>query len=219
VIGGGVMTRSNTRVIDVAKASDVPAVMDLLLSRATWLRSKGSDQWANFADKQDKLEHLVSTGRTWIMRDDATARPLGTITYVDPDPDFWTPEDRQVPAKYLAKLATDPESAGQGLGRLLLDFAKYQAVADGETREIRFDVWKTAADLQQYYLDQGWTYLRTVEKAGRFSGALFSYAVVPPQVNVLPNGLIIGQPSACLHTPPENAFEPGEREHGGAGVA
>lgn len=201
--------------IDIAGESDCPDVLGLLLARAEWLRSIGSDQWANFAETQDRLTRIISAGRTWLLRDDASGAPLGTITFTDTDPDFWTAEEQAVPSMYLAKLATDPAAAGMGLGRLLLDFAMYRAVAAQTIEEVRFDVWKTASDLQKYYVRLGWTYLRTVEVPGRNSGALFSRPVIPPLVNKPPCGLIIGKPSAFGTPKLKTTREPGEREHGG----
>jgi len=207
--------RSGLTAIWPASQADVDDVLGLLLARAQWLAALGSDQWHNFEEKRDHLEQQVLDGRTWIMRDDDTGKPLGTIRFTDPDPDFWTADEQQVPALYLAKLATDPNEAGRGLGRLLLDFAMYQAVASQTVREVRFDVWRTADRLQRYYLDQGWTRVRTVVKPGRFSGALFTRAVPRLTINTPPPGLIIAPARALRPVRERQAYEPGEREHGG----
>ncbi|HEY3481305.1 MAG TPA: GNAT family N-acetyltransferase [Streptomyces sp.] len=201
----------------LAGREDCPAVLDLLLGRAAWLRNRGSDQWHNFDEKQDKLEQVVAAGRTWLMRDGDDGTPLGTITFTDADPEFWTPEEQRTPALYLAKLATDPKVAGRGLGRTLLQFAMYMANADSTIEEVRFDVWKTAYDLHRYYEREGWTYVRTVDLPHRFSGVLFSREVVRPSVNQPPAGLELRPftPAGRL-AKPRVTWEPGEREHGGA---
>ncbi|WP_326960496.1 GNAT family N-acetyltransferase [Amycolatopsis sp. NBC_01286] len=202
-----------------AGRTDCSAVLDLLLSRAAWLKSRGSDQWYNFDEKQDELEQVVSKGHTWLMRDGAAGTPLGTITFTDADPDFWTFDEQRTPALYLAKLATDPEIAGRGLGRTLLQFALFEAAAN-RVDEVRFDVWKTAYDLQRYYEREGWSHLRTVDLPHRNSGALFSRKVVKPVYNRPPIGLEVrpftsAKSSSSSQT--RTTWEPGEREHGGSG--
>jgi GNAT superfamily N-acetyltransferase len=140
----------------------------------------------------------IAAKQTLLLRDANSFEPLGTITFsTEGDPDFWTEEERAVPSLYLAKLATRTDSAGQGLGRLMLDYALYYAVAQ-RLKEVRMDVWKTATNLHEYYRMQGWTYLRTVEKPGRFSGALFTRHVEPPKVNLPPRGLQVSPPAGTL---------------------
>lgn len=212
------MTRTGLKAIWQAGPTDVDDVLELLLARAHWLADQGSDQWHNFDEKKDRLEQQVRQGRTWIMREDDDGRPLGTITFTDADPDFWTPAEQEVPALYLAKLATDPCEAGRGLGRLLLDFAMYQAVAAQTIKEVRFDVWRTADRLQRYYEQQGWKHVRTVSKPGRFSGALFTRAVPDTKINIPPAGLIVAPSRALRPVRERQAYEPGERDHGGHGV-
>lgn len=62
--------------------------------------------------------------------------------------------------------------AGQGLGAELLDWAGTRAALDGATW-LRIDVWTTNERLQKYYLDLGFTHVRTVDLAHNPSGALF----------------------------------------------
>ncbi|WP_410666440.1 GNAT family N-acetyltransferase [Amycolatopsis sp. lyj-84] len=204
------------KAINLAQHGDVDDVLELLNARAKWLKARGSDQWHNFGQKQEQLADVVAAGRTWLMRDDETGRPLGTITFTDADADFWTPAEQETPALYLAKLATDPAASGQNLGALLLKFALYTAVPPVE--EVRFDVWRTASDLHAYYERQGWTKIRLVEKPGRFSGALFSRRVVRPRSNVLPSDLVVA-PARALQDPGYRVSRSeGEREHGGHGI-
>ncbi|QWF86086.1 GNAT family N-acetyltransferase [Amycolatopsis sp. CA-230715] len=189
--------------ISRASAHECPEVLALLLGRAEWLKRRGSDQWSNFADSQERLASIISAGRTWLLREDSSGTAVGTITFVDADSDFWTPSEQAVPALYLAKLATDPTGSGRGLGRLLLHFALYRAWSDSSIREVRFDAWKTATGLHEYYRREGWTHLRTVDVPGRRSGALFSRPV-DHSLAGMPNldSVGFGQPTAFVGNPP-----------------
>lgn len=174
-----------THTIWTASPSELATVMDLLNARVAWLRERGSDQWSTYERWEPEMAESIDEHRTWLLRDRRN-EPVGTITLsTEGDPDFWTVDERHVPALYPAKLATRLDVRGQHLGRLLLDFARYMAVAQ-RLQEVRLDVWKTSAELHRYYEREGWKYLRTVEKPGRFSGALFTRHVVPPPLVNMP---------------------------------
>lgn len=187
-----------TYTIWPARQDELPVVMDLLYDRVRWLQSRGSDQWSTYPRWEPEMVRSIARGETHLLRDADTFQPLGTITMsTEADSDFWTEEERAVPALYLAKLATRTGAAGRGIGRLMLDYSLYRAVAEG-LHEVRMDVWKTATELHDYYRAQGWTYLRTVEKPGRFSGALFSKVVEPPALNLPPEGMDVRPPGGVL---------------------
>lgn len=195
-------------------------VLELLLERADWLKSIGSDQWFNFAESRDRLERGISPDRTWILRDYVTGKALGTITFVDADPDFWTPEELTTPALYLGKLATSTSKEAHGLGEVLLQFATWWASSSWQYEEVRFDAWKTSTELHRYYQRQGFEYLRTVEVPGRRSGSLFSRPVCrwPGGAGRQPRppGLAVGGRPLAFGSRHE-VEEPGDREHRGAG--
>ncbi|MFI6030709.1 GNAT family N-acetyltransferase [Amycolatopsis magusensis] len=174
-----------------ARESELAQVMDLLLARVHWLQERGSDQWSTYPRWEPEMKVSIAENRTWLIWDNFTFEAVGTITFdTDGDTDFWTEEELKVPALYLAKLATSTSYRGRGIGRLILDFSLYQARALA-LQECRMDVWKSAHGLQDYYRSQGWTYLRTVEKPGRNSGALFKHEVSHEGINVPPSGLEI----------------------------
>lgn len=191
-----------------AREHELDTVMRLLHERVQWLRDRGSDQWSTYQRWRPEIENSVRRHETWLLRDADTYEAVGTIT-MSPhsDPEFWTEQEREVRALYLAKLATSPARRGEGLGALLLEFSHYCAVAD-QYRELRVDVWKTAHGLHNYYRQQGWAYLRTVDLPHRHSGALFTRQVVAPTVNLPPHGLTI-RPAGNGNVP-KRPIEPGE---------
>ena len=117
----------------------------------------------------DAAEHQAA--ETFIVWDAGT--PAATIT-VDrwANPDLWTPAEAAEPALYAHKLTVARAYAGRGLGAELLDWAGTRAVESGATW-LRLDVWTTNHELQRYYLEQGFTHVRTVVLAHNPSGALF----------------------------------------------
>jgi hypothetical protein len=159
------MTYTLTR----ATAADEPTVTGMLAERVEWLASRGLDQWGA-KDPARSIAATIAAGETWLLVDDVTGTAVGTLTMTTrPDRDFW---HDHVPALYLSKLATRVDQAGNGLGRLLVH-AAYLYGQQHQVSLLRWDVWRTNTQLQDYYRDLGGELVDVVEVAGRNSGALF----------------------------------------------
>jgi GNAT superfamily N-acetyltransferase len=113
----------------------------------------------------------IGAGETFLVWDAGT--PAATVT-VDgwANPDLWTPAEAAEPALYAHKLTVARAYAGRGLGAELLDWAGTRAAEKGAIW-LRLDVWTTNHELQRYYLEQGFTHVRTVVLSHNPSGALF----------------------------------------------
>lgn len=160
-----------------ARAEDLDDVMYLLNARIAWLRDRGSMQWST-RDFRPIMTETIRAGHTWLLYEGA--RPLATLTMSTiGDPDFWTPSELATPALYLSKLATDPAIKGRGLGALLIDWANAYAHSWGVS-VVRWDVWRTNQDLQDYYDRLGSRHVRTLDVPGRWSGALYEVAYEAP---------------------------------------
>jgi GNAT superfamily N-acetyltransferase len=162
---------SKPYVMHRAGTAELPEVMALLNERIRWLRERGSDQWNTGRDFQACIVNAIGQRNTWLLRDAGT--PVATLTMTSQgDPDFWTPEELRHPALYLAKMASTLHRSGEGLGSLMLSWAQDWAARTGFDL-LRWDVWRTNKQLQDYYRSIGGHYIRTVPATHRWSGALF----------------------------------------------
>lgn len=162
---------SKPYVMRRAGAADLSEVMALLDERTRWLRERGNEQWNTGRNFEPLIVDAIGWRNTWLLRDDDAS--LATLTLTpDGDPDFWTPEELKQPALYLGKMASALHRSGEGLGSLLLTWAQDWAARSGFD-SLRWDVWRTNNQLQDYYRSIGGRYVRTVQAAGRWSGALF----------------------------------------------
>lgn len=160
----------------LARSDDLDTVISLLDERIQWLRDRGSDQWSTGRTFQTRLRNSINRKETWLLLDRDTA--IGTVSIsTDGDPDFWTPEELAEPAIYVGKMATRIERSGESLGALMIQWVRDYAAHAGIGR-VRWDVWRTNEELQDYYRDLGGRHVRTVDAADRWSGALFE---VPAQ--------------------------------------
>lgn len=157
-----------------AHKEDINRVIELINNRTKWLAERGSDQWStNRSRLQERMANHIAAGRTWVL--DRNQETVGTVSIsTEADKDFWTNEEQKTPSLYIFRLATDPNLTGMGLGKHILQWSINYA-AEHDLAEVRCDAWKTSPGLHNYYLNNGWKYLRTEEVPGRYSGALFSH--------------------------------------------
>jgi GNAT superfamily N-acetyltransferase len=164
------------RTICPAAPSDLGDVLSLLKEAASWLRSRGLDQWPG-GFGADRIAPLINRGEVYLIRDGAVAIATVTVS-AEGDADFWTPAELAEPALYVAKLAIARDRAGHRFGELILRWTVDFAARQG-TDWARLDAWRTNHQLHRWYRQAGWTYVRTVPVPHRNSGALFQRPAIP----------------------------------------
>jgi GNAT superfamily N-acetyltransferase len=168
-----------TLTIRQAEPADLDTLEELREEAVAWLASKGLDQWQPGQPKvptRVTAEHAIARGVCYIAYDQH-GDIVGTITVDDhADPEFWTPAEQAEPALYVHRMIVPRAAAGGCLGARLLQWADEKARSSGR-RWLRLDAWKSNPRLHQYYSDQGFQHLRTVELAHRGSGSLFQRPV------------------------------------------
>lgn len=104
-----------------------------------------------------------------MLRDGHTT--AGTITLTpDAEDGLWTDEELTDSSMFINKLTVAREYAGHNLGGRLLDWAGDRACRAG-ARWLRLDAWTTSDALQRYYLEQGFTHVRTAREGTAVNGA------------------------------------------------
>ncbi|MFI0453729.1 GNAT family N-acetyltransferase [Actinomadura sp. 6N118] len=159
------------RTIRLATAGDLGDVLGLLNQAASWLHSRGLDQWPD-GFGPERITPMIERGEVYIVRGNSGAALATVAVSTTGDTDFWTPEELAEPSLYVSKLATTRLPAGQGLGELLLRWT-VDLAASQDAVWARLDVWRTNRQLHDWYRRAEWTHVRTVSLAHRRSGALF----------------------------------------------
>jgi GNAT superfamily N-acetyltransferase len=191
-----------------AVAADADRAVRLVLGRLTWLGGRGLDQWST-RDQGAAVRDSIAAGRTWVLCDGPQV--VGTLALsTTADPDFWTEQDRAVPALYVTKMATALDQAGHGLGDLLLDCVAAHGRARGVS-VLRWDAWRTNPELHRYYAAlSGVRHVRTVP--GLASGALFELASAdrsPEDVDVVAPTMTWATLPTARGAPPGHVGDPG----------
>ena len=149
-------------------------IHDLRAQAEKWLRDRGLDQFQPDGPSQawrahEIIDEVFDRGEfVGLELEDGRLVAVGATK--EPDPDFWTPEERAEPQVYVARFLVAEH--GHGYGEQLLARIAAQEAAQG-TPVMRLDCWRTSTALQAYYRRLGFRHLRTVVVEGRGSGALF----------------------------------------------
>lgn len=154
-----------------ATQDDATALMKLRLEAEEWLEAEGIDQWRSpgFRDRAlEKWKTDISAGRTYVV-EDGDKDVVGTVTLARPDTDFWTPADDLDSAVYVAKLISARHAGRSRLGGRIIDWAGSIARRQGRPW-VRLDCDRANTRLQDYYLREGFTHVRTESPAHRLSG-------------------------------------------------
>ncbi|GAB4087014.1 hypothetical protein GCM10028784_36440 [Myceligenerans cantabricum] len=168
-----------TLPLERATPDDAPAIEQLRHEARQWLASLGSDQW-NAAPHYDPasphgIAAGIKRGEVYVLRDGDSITATMTVDR-HADPEFWGPGDRPDDALYVHRMIVQRSASGSDIGGRMLDFAAGLARDVGKNW-LRLDAWRSNLALQRYYLNKGFTHVRTVNLAHRGSGALFQRRV------------------------------------------
>lgn len=139
-----------------------------------YVASKDTDQYQTGIDPavvRKNLDRQIDNGEFYGWQtDDGTFVAVAALT--EPDPDYWTPDERDEPQTYIGRLYVAEEAHGKGHGAAMLNAIAENARARDD-RWVRLNCWTTNTRLHAYYEANGYEHVRTVDVPGRMSGALF----------------------------------------------
>ncbi|MGH3794664.1 MAG: GNAT family N-acetyltransferase [Pseudonocardiaceae bacterium] len=166
--------------------------VDLLEEAASWLKSKGIEQWPSsfrapgkddiLKDRVEGLRRHADAGQLWVLRDGGNndqAVATAVVTHW-PELDFahgWPGGHSDLfDARYLCRMAVARAVSQQGLGRVMIGYAEWLARAAGITY-LRLDCSKSNEKLHAYYRRAGFDQVGLVDLNDRKTGALFQKRV------------------------------------------
>jgi ribosomal protein S18 acetylase RimI-like enzyme len=190
---------TDTLLVRPAGLDDMPAIIDLIEDAATWLRTKGTDQWDKPWPNRKARDNRVANGlrlkRTWLVVDH-TDNPVATVTCRRyPNQKLWTRAEQLEPAIYVSRLIVARRHAGRGIGEALIDWAGKWAQKQWKAEWIRIDVWTTNNALREYYEKRGFIFCREL---------LFSDDT--PWDERYPSAALFQKPIGTIHGPPAVQF-------------
>lgn len=155
-----------------AKPEDTEAVLQLLISTAEWLRSKGSSQWNALLRGEDshRTPEAIARGEVYIFEKGGVLAGMVMLMQKASswDQELWREEGHES-SIYLHRLNINREVAGGNLGEAIVRWAESGIRFPGKDR-IRLDCVAGSAKLNEFYLKCGYTYIGTaVNGMGEYS--------------------------------------------------
>ncbi|MBD3918502.1 GNAT family N-acetyltransferase [Paenibacillus sp. PR3] len=141
-------------------ADDAPAIMELLLQTALWLKSKGSTQWNGLLRGEDhhNTQECARRGDVYLFKD---GEALAGIVTLLRSPSAWDialwGEEGHDQAVYLHRLAINRAYGGLNLGDAILQWVHSSIRFDGKDR-IRLDCIDSNPLLDKFYRSAGYSY-------------------------------------------------------------
>jgi GNAT superfamily N-acetyltransferase len=140
-----------------------------------WLATKGTDQYRGGLDMAQVHVNIDHDFDNYpFVGWEVDGRIVAIMAIIDPEPDFWTPEERAEPQTYISRFFVTEH--GKGFGTALLN-AIVEKARQEDKQWIRLNCWSTNTALHRYYIAHGFEHVRTCDVPGRMSGALFQRAL------------------------------------------
>lgn len=141
-------------VIEQAGADDVETISEILQESARWLIDKGEKLWDLDLLTADKIRDQVEIGMFWTAKVDGES--AGCVRFQLSDEEYWGDVPHAADSAFIHRLAVRRKFAGQGISRILIDWAKAQARLEG--REfLRLDC-VDRANLRRVYENYGFEF-------------------------------------------------------------
>ncbi len=161
-------------IIEQARISDLDAVIDILEEAASWLASRGIDQWrpgSFLGSGYEAIAEQVNRGEVYLAM--LNGKSVGTLTLQWEDKKFWgdVPDD----AAYVHRIAIRRAYADKGLGSQLLRWAEHAAAEAGKTF-LRLDCMAENAPLCEYYEKANFECRREIQGKG-WRGRLYEKSI------------------------------------------
>ncbi|NDU72281.1 GNAT family N-acetyltransferase [Actinomadura sp. DSM 109109] len=169
-------------LLRMATPADIGALLDIYDSAHKWLAKRGTDQWQEPRLEPELMKAAILAAvhnrETWCAIDERERHAGLVIVKERTPPGLWLPEEEAEPHRYAYLALVSREHTGLGLGTDLIEWATNRAAAAG-ARWLRGDVWTDNKPLQDYYLRNGWEFVRTVHRPDQPSGVLVQRRAEP----------------------------------------
>jgi len=162
-------TRAGLVQVRRATPQNVDEVISIICEVATWLHSRGIDQWwpTERFERTKPWIHRAIRGELFLAY--LAGDPIATLTIQWEDASTWG--NRPPDAGYIHRLAVRRALAGNDVGRALLKWAEGVIKADGKSFA-RLDCWGKNEKLCAYYQSAGYTLVQETKVYG-YDTALF----------------------------------------------
>src|SRR6218665_319233 len=133
---------------------DLDFIFHLFDSAIAYQQKHNYELWPQFS--RQLIETEMQEKRHWKIMEVENIACIFSVLYSDPV--IWGAERDLQPAVYLHRIAINPDYKGQGMMRLIRDWALEHARQNGK-KYLRMDTWGHNETLRAYYIRCGFNYI------------------------------------------------------------
>lgn len=161
-------------MIKQAEEHDFLVIEEILLDAVTWMEKNNlQNQWNENNTKWDSLSKDYTINDFYI--DYHNGVPVGCIAITDLDTKYW-PEIPKGKSLYIHKLAVKRVSAGKGVSKELINFAKNLSLKKG-INSLRLDCNLQRKKLRMLYENEGFIYAGRKKSKNNYDMALYVWHI------------------------------------------
>ncbi|MCL2517129.1 MAG: GNAT family N-acetyltransferase [Oscillospiraceae bacterium] len=159
--------------INQAMETDIPIIEDILLDVFNWLESTGKHMWVHERIKWDFLSTFLKIEEFYIAY--IHNEPIGCMALIDFDPLIWQ-DINKGESLFIHRLAVKRNHAGQGVSKVLIDYAKMQSIQRG-INAVRLDCWQDREKLRAIYEREGFVCVEEKVLFNHYHTALYRWKI------------------------------------------
>ena len=143
--------------IRLAKSEEIEQIRQILKENATWLQSKGINQWSYLVDGGDyeQIHRAILNKETYILEMDNNVIGTFTVSSKQSDWDLEIWGESNEPSIYIHRLAIGLDGKGKGLGSEALQWIENHYA--NRVSYLRLDCVTDNQKLNQFYKNCGFT--------------------------------------------------------------
>jgi len=137
-----------------AKPTDLIEILYLLKVCILDMNKKGLRHWNSAFPGRERIQQDLDCGSIYLVKDKGVCKGMVTLNEIEPDDykEVAFPSEKHKPL-YLQNMAVHPKWQGQGIAKMMVDFAQNIAKEKGFD-SIRLDVFQPSAGARQLYEKQ-----------------------------------------------------------------
>ena len=140
-----------------AKKSDIPRIMDIIISAQKYMKENGIDQWQNGYPNEESILDDIIEGKSYVLKRDGEVIATTYLSF-DGESDYdiiyegqWLSDEKYA---VIHRIAVDNDSKGQGVAGEVFKFIE-KICLEKNIFDIKIDTHRDNKSMQKFLIKNG----------------------------------------------------------------
>ena len=140
-----------------AKKSDIPRIMDIIISAQKYMKENGIDQWQNGYPNEESILDDINEGKSYVLKRDGEVIATTYLSF-DGESDYdiiyegqWLSDEKYA---VIHRIAVDNDSKGQGVAGEVFKFIE-KICLEKNIFDIKIDTHRDNKSMQKFLIKNG----------------------------------------------------------------